>query len=240
MKFLYSVCTRVGSFGLIAALSFSAKANLITVQEVGVSPVNPIITCTGAGGPNQVYAGVSQIVADGTPMYGFCLNPYQLSLSSSSSYSYVPLTSAQKGYGASPNNTIEIERLWANFYPAATTSAATAAGLQIAIWELAGGSGFQLDSSNDYGATGMLGLVQSANYAGPTADLVALEGRGQDYVVENSSPSSVPDGGNTGLLLGGVLCALAVFGAKPVRSMVTAMVRGHAGCFKIGRGLPQH
>ncbi len=230
MKFLYSVRIGVGIVGLATSLALSANANALSVQEVGVNPLSPTITCTGAGGPDQVYAGVNQVVVDGTPMNGFCVAPFQLSLTSSSSYSYVPLTGVQRGYSASTLNITAIERLWANYYSSATTSASTAAGLQIAIWELAGGTGFTLDSSDDFGAAAMLGVVQSANYDGPAADVVALTGRGQGYLVESSLSSPVPDNGNTLLLFSLALCALAVFGAKPVRVLVPALARSRARC----------
>jgi hypothetical protein len=77
-----------------------------------------------------------------------------------------------------------------------TMSNQNAAGLQIAIWELVGGSNFQLNSSLDYGAGDMLAWVNN-NPTAPNADLIAVTGPGQDYVIP-----SVPDGGETVLLLG--------------------------------------
>jgi hypothetical protein len=166
-----------------------------------------------------VYAGVLQLVVDGTPMNGFCIDPFHFSLPSSTGYSYVPLTSAPKGDNMSSGTALLIERLWGSYYSTALTSASTAAGLQIAIWELVGGSSFSLVSANDYGAAGFLSNVENSNYSGPVADLAGLTGPGQDYTVltpPGSQVSSVPDTTGTVTLLGlGLLC-LAVVRGKPV------------------------
>lgn len=86
-----------------------------------------------------------------------------------------------------------IERLWGSYY-SPTMSAANAAGLQIAIWDVVGGTTFQLHGT-DYGASGFLAYVEASGYAGPLAHLVGLTGPGQDYVV-------VADGGTTVGMLG--------------------------------------
>ena len=68
----------------------------------------------------------------------------------------------------------------------------TAAGLQIAIWDLVsaevsaatdGASWFTLNSGDDYGASAMIAWVQ-ANPTAATADVVAITGVGQDYLVQ--------------------------------------------------------
>jgi hypothetical protein len=81
--------------------------------------------------------------------------------------------------------------------------------LQIAIWKLVGDSYFQLNSANDYGAAGYIADVTSSGYTGPVADLIALSGPGQDYVVQH-----VPEGGVTAILMGMALCALVMFHRK--------------------------
>ena len=193
-----------------------AGASAITVQEVGVNPYQtPTISVAGFANNVTVYAGVNQLVVDGVAMNGFCIDPFHWSLSSSSGYSYVPLTSAPKGHVMSADVALDIERLWGSFYGAALSSADSAAGLQIAIWKLVGGSDFTLNSANDYGAAGMITAVTDVNYSGPVADLVALTGPGQDYVVPGTSQASpVPDGGTTVMLLGGALCGLAFIRRK--------------------------
>lgn len=202
--------------GIAISMALLVNAKAITVQEVGVNPYEtPTITGTGIGGPVQVYAGVNQLVVDGVSMKGFCVDPFHWSLSSSSGYSYVPLADAPKGYAMGATAALEIQRLWGSYYAAALSSDSSAAGLQIAIWTIVGGSSFQLNSSSDYGAAAMIAAVTAGNYNGPVADLVGLTGPGQDYVVPGTSAASpVPDGGTTVLLLGGALCALAIIRRK--------------------------
>lgn len=195
---LYFVGRCAGVLGLTILTSLSASA--ITVQEVGVNPEEVVaINCT-LGNDLNVYAGINQLVVDGVPMNGFCIDPFHYSLSSSSGYSYVPLTSAPKGHAMDQPTAIKIEELWANYY-APGMSAENAAGLQIAIWELVGAGTFSLvNPAADYGAGTMLGSL--GTFSGQPADLIALTGPGQDYVVP------VPDSGTTVALLGLALCGL--------------------------------
>src|SRR5437868_14936609 len=62
-----------------------------------------------------------------------------------------------------------------------------AAGLQLAIWEIVGGSSFQV-IGKDYHASEMLTVLHS--YTGPGANLIALTGPGQDYVAQ-TPPGSI-------------------------------------------------
>jgi hypothetical protein len=192
------------------ALAMVSKTTAITVTEVGVSPYEtPTITCTGIG-TARVYAGINQLFVDGTPMNGFCIDPFHWSLPTSTGYSYVALQNAPKGNLMGATTATYIERLWGSYYSTALSSATVAAGLQIAIWELVGGTQFTLDSANDYGAAGYITAVESATYSGPVASLIGLTGPGQDYVVAGSLPNGggVPDGGWTLALLGGALALL--------------------------------
>ena len=205
-RFGMSVARGLVGLGLVAASSIGAYA--LTVQELGVNPYEtPTITCSGIG-TVTVYTGINRLAVDGVPVNGFCIDPFHLSVSSSPNYQYVPLTSAPKGYNMSAGVALDIERLWGSYY-SPNMSATAAAGLQIAIWELVGGSYFQLNSANDYGAAGYITSVTSPAYTGPVADLIALSGPGQDYVVQN-----VPEGGVTVILLGGALCALIMLHRK--------------------------
>ena len=197
----------------------SLKSEAITVQEVGVSPYEtPTISCAGIG-TVTVYAGVVNLVVDGSSMNGFCIDPFHFSVPSSTGYSYVPLTSAPKDNIMSPTTALLIERLWGNYYPTALNSASAAAGLQIAIWELVGGGSFHLVSANDYGASGFLTTVENSGYSGPVASLLGLTGPGQDYTVlapPGSQVSTVPDTGGTVTLMGIALCGLAMISRKRV------------------------
>jgi hypothetical protein len=198
----------------IVCSATAAQFNLgdhITVAESSVNPsvvvqVNITGLSTGditySGG---VYAGINQLLINGSEIVnGFCIDPFHFSSSSSLPYTVVDLTGAPKGHPMSPQTATYIERLWGSFY-SPTMGAQNAAGFQIAIWELVDPSGFHLTSGNDYGAGAMLSTVMASDYSGPTtANLVALTGSGQDYVVQ-----SVPDGGTTVSLLGLGLLALA-------------------------------
>jgi hypothetical protein len=188
-------------------------AQAITVKELEVNP-NRIVNITtiiyGSSLPHSwtgnVYAGVNKLLVDGVPMDGFCIDPFHFSLSSSSGYSFVPLTSAPKFPGTMTAwDATLIERLWGSYY-SPTMTAADAAGLQIAIWEIVGGSSFHLNGI-DYGASGFLAFVSASGYSGPRAHLIGLTGPGQDYVV-----AVVPEGGTTWAMLG--LAFMSVFLAR--------------------------
>jgi hypothetical protein len=109
---------------------------------------------------------------------------------------------------------LKIEQLWSQYYSPSMNNQ-NAAGLQIAIWDLVGGANFKLDSSPDYGAGDMLTWVNN-NPTATAADLIAVTGPGQDYVIPNfpTPPTAVPDGGTTALLLGMGLVSLFVVRSK--------------------------
>src|SRR4051812_12917016 len=194
-----------GALGLLCLQTINSNALSVTVQEVGVSPyeiVNisvPYIPYTGGA-----YAGTVKLLVDGVARDGFCIDPFHFSSSSPLIYDVVPLENAPKAPGTmGAANAETISKLWAMAY-SPTMSSTEAAGLQVAIWEVVGGSNFSV-SGNDYGASSLLADVQS--YSGPGADLIGLTGEGQDYVIQ-----SVPETGATVVLL-----ALGVFGLAIVR-----------------------
>lgn len=195
-------------------------AQAVTVQELTVNPteiVNISTTIYPTGGSpyswtGNVYAGVNKLLVDGVAMDGFCIDPFHFS-ANSSLYSFTPLTNAPKSPGGPMglNEATLIERLWASYY-SPSMSAADAAGLQIAIWDVVGGTTFQLNGF-DYGASGFLAYVTDTSaytYSGTRAHLVGLTGPGQDYVVPG-----VPDGGSTAGMLGltFVLISMARWGS---------------------------
>ena len=194
---------------LACAAGFAARANPLTVEELGAVPGEVVtINCNNSGNI-LVDAGVLQLNVDGVLMNGFCIDPFHFSSGSMAGYQQVELTSAPKDNVMSAGTALLVDRLWGSYY-SPSMSAQDAAGLQIAIWELTGGSCFKLSSSNDYGAAGFLSSVESSNYEGPVADLVALTGPGQDYAVERTSVTqfvqTVPDNASTlGLMLLGVI-----------------------------------
>jgi len=86
---------------------------------------------------------------------------------------------------------LEVSQLYEEYY-SPTMSNSTAAGLQIAIWTLVsasveistdGASWYTLNSGDDYGASAMIAWVE-ANPNAQAADVVAITGPGQDYLVQ--------------------------------------------------------
>ena len=151
---------------------------------------------------------------------GFCIDPFHWSATGPSSpYYEVPLVDAPKSPAQlNAYTATEIEKLWAQFF-SPTMSSSSAAGLQIAIWELVSSNAiasdslpaneaFTLTSGNDYGAS--QDLASLATYAGPVPSLLALTGPGQDYVI-NVNP--VPDVSGTFIMLALTVGALLI--ARP-------------------------
>jgi len=201
---------------ILAGLALLAAAPLtatpVTVQEVGIG-ANEIVTINSStlGNNLAVYAGVVDLLVDGVPTQGFCIDPWHWSISGPQSYDIRPLAGAPKAPGPMDAATaLKIEQLWQQFYnPAVANWNAQAAGLQIAIWELVdasvGSATFSLVSANDYNAGNMIAWVNS-NPGAPAANLAAVvslthdsagKSIGQDYVIPN-----VPDGGSTAVMLG--------------------------------------
>ena len=199
MKTIFSNFLKIA--GALVLLAIPAQA--FTVQELSVDP-NEIVTISVTnfytGG---VYAGINKLIVNGTPENGFCIDPFHFSLSSSGGYQFVPLPSGPKSPGTmGPVKAEELSKLWAMDY-SPNMSAPDAAGLQIAIWEIIGGSNFTI-SGNDYGASVL--LQNLANYNGKGANLIALSGPGQDYIIHT------PDSGTTITLF-----ALALMGLAAMR-----------------------
>jgi hypothetical protein len=202
--------------GLLVALAMVvANANQVTVQELTTSPAQtPSVKITNPDGTlfyqGGVYAGIAKLLVDGKPTDGFCIDPFHYSSSSPLLYDVVPLESAPKSPGTFPtgsNKANLIKILWAQNY-APNMTADQAAGLQIAIWEVVGGDNFTVTSANLFGSNTMLANAQTALANGAVgADLVALTGPGQDYVVRN-----IPDAGTSLTLL-----SLAFVGVVVIR-----------------------
>ncbi len=186
---------------------YASAATFTVIEEQPLDYVNVKISVGDDQEHPDVYVrgavGILRLTVDGTAMNGFCVDPFHISLDSSPGYEYVPLPDAPKEHQVGPDTALLISRLWGRYY-SPTMSATGAAGLQIAIWELVGGSAFVLPDGEDYDADIMLASVRDSNYAGPVADLVGLTGPGQDYVVQK-----VGDGGSTLALLGLALCGLS-------------------------------
>jgi hypothetical protein len=186
---------------LLCALPSGATP--VTVEDLGVSPNEVVSISTSGSGAESVYAGVVNLRVNGELKPGFCIDPFHESLSGPQSYTLEPLSAGPKlpGGPMGDDAAMEIAQLWQQYF-SPTMGAADAAGLQIAIWEVVG-AGFTLNQANDYGASTMRDWWSRNRSTAPAADLQALTGSGQDYVID-----SVPDGGTTAMLLGGALWGL--------------------------------
>jgi len=214
-------CTLIASFGS----TVNANPPPVTVTDItdwSTTPnevVNANLPYLGYSG--GVYAGINtlSVTLNGTSTTysGFCIDPFHWSASGpTSGYSEVPLVDAPKSPATlNAATTTDIEDLWAEYY-SPKMSSGSAAGLQIAIWELvssnavandglAANKAFSLAAGqSDYGAS--QDLASLATYTGPAANLIGLTGPGQDYVID--PPNPVPDGGGTFIFLAMTLSAL--------------------------------
>jgi hypothetical protein len=220
-----TVATAIGCT-LMAALAANVKADAIPVTVTDITDwattpnqvVNVNLPYLGYSG--GVYAGINTLSVSlngtSTTYSGFCIDPFHWSVSGATSgYSEVPLVDAPKSPAAlNAATATDIEDLWAEYY-SPKMSSSSAAGLQIAIWELVSSNAVANDGLStskafslaagqyDYGAS--QDLASLATYTGPAANLMGLTGPGQDYVCD---PQPVPDGGSTFILLGLTLSAL--------------------------------
>jgi VPDSG-CTERM motif len=210
----------IGAVGLFMGLAPFSKATPITVQQIGITPYETVSTrVMGSRHSRNVRSGVNQLLVNGTLVNGFCIDPFHPSIGGLQPYDMVSLTSAPKddhlipGTHMTASEAETISELWALAYPLIGSDRRKAAGLQIAIWEVVGGNQFQLGKrAKDYGASPLLSRVEAPNYNGPSANLVALTGPGQDFVIDPPGQASVPDNGTTITLFGLALAALALFG----------------------------
>ena len=194
---------------LVCAMAALQQSQAITVDEMGTGPGEVLTVNVSGSGTLLVDAGLLNLEVGGLHVDGFCIDPFHFSDGLMTGYQVVGLTSAPKQNLMSSATALLIERLWGSYYSPGMSSS-DAAGLQIAFWELTGGSGFKLLSGNDYGAAGFLAAVQAPNYDGPVADLVALTGPGQDYAVEAAAVNSltVPEATSTLMLFAFALLTL--------------------------------
>src|SRR5262249_10867578 len=152
-------------------------------------------------GTFNAYAGVIKLLVDGSPMDGFCIDPFHFSSTTPLAFDTIDLASAPKPPGPmGADAALMIEQLWQQYYSPAMSNE-DAAGLQIAIWEIVDAAipaaSFTLNSGNDFGASTFIAWVTANHATAPAADLIGLTGPGQDYVVQR-----VPDGGSSVALVG--------------------------------------
>ena len=198
--------TLVAAVGLIG-MCYSAGAVPVTVQEVGIGSHESVEIISSTLGDQWVYAGTLNLLVNGTATQGFCIDPFHWSVTGPQQYNSEPLALGPKApvSGMGTTKALEIEQLWAKYFTP-TINNQDAAGLQIAIWEIVGGANFQLKSGIDYGAGNMLSWLYK-NPSAPAANLLAVTGPGQDYVIPCGP--GVPDAGQTAGLLGIGMAAVA-------------------------------
>ncbi|HEY4300855.1 MAG TPA: VPDSG-CTERM sorting domain-containing protein [Candidatus Didemnitutus sp.] len=219
------LATLVAGSSLVA---LSLRADPVTVQEVGVGANETVyINSTGPNGLGtnlHVYAGVLDLKVDGVATAGFCIDPWHWSGSGPMAYQTEDLSLAPKAAlsGMGTTAATQIEQLWAAYYTPSISNV-NAAALQIEIWTIVdnaiyGGTNFKLDLV-DNSATDVTNAINSmanfltTNQGAATADLIAVTGPGQDYVI-----ARVPDGGVTLSMLGLGLVGLLAFRRKVCRS----------------------
>ena len=202
--------------------SSMARANKVTVQEVSVNPCQSVYVSVAGFYTGYALAGVNKLLVAKTAMDGFCIDPYHFSSTAELTYTVVPLNQAPKAPGTMTTaQAVQIGKLWSMCY-STTMSASTAAGMQIAIWDIVGGSNFSITGS-DYGARNMLSSLTT--YTGAGADLVGLTGAGQDYVVKRTAALVVPDQGSTLCLLGLTVGAMLLVTPKYNHARFSVLVR---------------
>jgi len=213
----------------------------VLVEDLGVRLGKPVHISLSTGFNGVVGAGIKSLRVDGVVMDGFCIDPFTRALKSSSGYSFVPLTQAPEApFTLTANEATQISDLWAMFYSPAMKKK-KAAGLQIAIWEIVGGDDFSVVGKS-YGAKKMLAAL--GGFSGQGADLIALTGPGQDYVVPtppghggettptptpgpspSPPPNNVPDGGSTFPLFATAILALLAVNTSCVPALVRVRVK---------------
>lgn len=194
----------------------SANATL-TVHEIGVSPGATVTVSTSLGGGynGQALAGIYNLTVDGVPTPSFCIDVFRTG-ANSSDYSYVALPDAPvpppgpMGLTAALN----VEKLWAAYYPAATGNATTAAALQGAIWTVvAQGGGYTTTISGTAAInTAYANMLASLPTLTATANLRGLV---DEVVPNNYQGYVVPVPEPTTLIAGALL--LLPFGASTLR-----------------------
>ena len=153
-------CLAAATMGVSLLTALSSKATPVTVQELSVGPDEVVNITSSTLGTANVYAGINKLLVNGVATDGFCIDPFHWSATGMQNYDSEPLSSSPKPPGGPMGaaEAMKIEQLWQYAY-APSMSAAQAAGLQIAIWEVigagaTGGATFTLNGY-DYGASGL-------------------------------------------------------------------------------------
>lgn len=189
---------------LLASI-LTPRIEAVMVKEVSVSPAQIVAVQIDNFYTGNVYAGIVNLQVDGIATQGFCIDPFHFSSKSTLPYDLIALADAPKNFsgGMDAIKADQISKLWGMAFSSSMNSS-QAAAMQLAIWEIVAGDLFTIKSATDYGAAAL--VAQLGSYQGPKANLIALTGAGQDYVI-----ATVPEAGATLILLGLGLCGLAAF-----------------------------
>lgn len=210
------------------ALVVCAKANTVSVAEIGVGAHETVwINSSMLGNRQHVYAGVVKLTVDGTATDAFCIDPWHWSSSTPSPYTVEDLSLAPKSANNTTPNPMgeltekKIEQLWEHYYSTGINKV-TAAALQLSIWCLVDAavsngtySLVSIDADSAAVKTKMaeMNTFLSENPNAKRANLVAITGRPQDYVIE-----AVPDAFSSLALLSLGLGGLALLRRRSARS----------------------
>ena len=132
---------KVAIISVVMAVAMGASAQ-ITLTYNGVNPGEDItIQSSGAisFGPELAAAGIYNSTVDGVPTQTFCIDVFRdITVGETfTDYSYTNLSSAPLS-PAGPMGAaaaVDISKLWAAYFPAASVGNQAAAALQVAIWE---------------------------------------------------------------------------------------------------------
>ena len=201
LNFTMKAYHAAAALGLMSLAAVSLSGEPLAVVEAGVGAYQVVNISSSTLGDNLwVYACSIDILVDGNSTQGFCIDPWHWSLNGTMAYNSEDLAAGPKNPGPMGAATaLQVEQLWQQYYSPAMSNS-NAAGLQIAIWDLVSASvsaatdgayWYTLNSGDDYGAGSMIAWVESDPTAA-AANLVAITGTGQDYVVQASAlPSAI-------------------------------------------------
>lgn len=210
---------------MLAGLAGGMSANATTVQFVNVGPGEQVSFTSPWVGPTTANAGIYNLMVDNVATPSFCIDVADVNNNNIfTDYYYSALSAAPLSPAGPMGSTAatDIEKLWAQYYSAATVNNQDAAALQVAIWDViaanASPSYTVTVNNNDlldpiYGeAAAMIANLPNLT---ATADLVGLVGPSGDSG-EQTYVVCVPEPTTTGcLLLGlGVLACFQRFAHK--------------------------
>lgn len=214
----FKIIARIAAIALMATAA-GAQADTVQLAKVSNGPV--LATHVSVNGNDlNVYVGSYNLALQGQggSFAAYCVDPFQSTYSNNStvdpdytSYQRSPLTATNlPAVGAT--RLADVQRLFGNAYPGSLTSGNTAAGFQLALWEvwhddknLTTGSIKTLSSSN----AGMVAVASTLLAALANPVTWPTNGRSYDLTFYSSATyqdyiAVVPEPETHALLLGGL------------------------------------